>query len=381
MIDNDIRLLAVEKFKTLDLEADTELRELVQMASEICNTPIALLTLIDKDTQWLRVRKGTDITEIPREISFCSHTIMDEQVMIVRDATLDERFARNPIVTGEPGIRFYAGVPLTTSAGQKIGGLCVIDVHPGDLTHHQQLLLKMLAKQAVNMMEHRISTDLLEKNKIEFEHQKEIIRKARITQRSFFESAPNFHALLGKSGEVIDFNKVAFNFIKKVHGKELQRGDMMVQYIAPDFVNKFIRGFNMAVAGDHAFEEGSTDYGQHGVIYWEASFETARDPNNEIIGISYVIRDVSDRKVKEQKILAQNKSLLKIAHMQAHEFRAPLTTVKGMMDLIRAEDYDAPREYFELLENALDNLDKKIHEVVDSVDNIVLVGTEVYRTS
>jgi len=220
---------------------------------------------------------------------------------------------------------------------------------------------------------------LLEARKLEVEHQREIIKKAQMTQRSFFESAPNFHVLLGKSGEVLDFNKVACDFIKKVHGAELERGSMMLKFIAPEFVNKFIRGFNLAVTGEQAFEEGSTDYGSHGIIYWEASFETARDANNEIVGISYIIRDVTDRKTREHKILDQNQSLLKIAHLQAHEFRAPLTTITGMMDLIRAEDYEAPKEYFELLENAVKNLDGKIREVVDNVDNIVLEGTEVYK--
>jgi len=253
------------------------------------------------------------------------------------------------------------------------------DALPSNIDSHQRMMLRMLAKQAINLMQYRVSADLLAANTQEFERQKALMREVQITQRSFFESAPNFHALLGKSGEVIDFNKVAFNFIRKVHGSELKRGDMMVQFIAPDFVEKFIRGFNLAVVGDHAFEEGSTNYGEHGIIYWEASFETARDPNNEIIGISYIIRDVTDRKIREQKILAQNQSLLKIAHLQAHEFRAPLTTINGMMDLIKAEDYRAPREYFELLENAVKNLDSKIREVVDNVDDIIPEGTEVYQ--
>ncbi len=379
MADTNIRLLAVERFKTLELETDTEFRELVQLASEICDTPIALLSLIDKDTQWLKVKMGTDVRELPREISFCTHTILDDDLLIVRDATKDERFANNPIVTGELGIRFYAGAPLITSDGLKIGGLCVIDTKPNDLTHHQQLMLKMLSKQAIDLMEYRISKELLEKNRKELDKQKKVIKNAEITLRSFFESAPNFHVLLGRSGEVLDFNKVAYNFIKKVHNADLQRGSMLVKFLAPDFVSKFIAGFNQAVKGEKVFEEGSTDYGAHGIIYWEASFETARDTNNDIIGISYIIRDVTDRKTREHKILAQNQSLLKIAHMQAHEFRAPLTTINGMMDLIKAEDYQAPREYFELLENAVKNLDSKIREVVDNVDNIVLVGTEVYQ--
>jgi len=379
MIYNDIRLLAVERFKTLNIETDSEFQEFVQMASSICNSPIALITLIDEDTQWLKVRKGTDVPQMPRKTSFCTHTIEQDEVMVVPDAQLDERFANSPIVAGEPNIRFYAGTPLITHEGLKIGTLCVIDLEPHELNENQQLMLKMLGKQAIGLMDFRISVELLEKNKIEVEHQREIIKKAEITQRSFFESAPNFHVLLSKDGGVIDYNKVAYNFIKKIHGKKMARGGTFLTFLASDFVGKFMKGFNIALQGKNAFEEGSTDYGSHGVMYWEASFETARDPENNIIGVSYIIRDVSDRKVKELKIIAQNKSLLKIAHQQAHDFRAPLTTITGMIDLIKAEDYNAPKEYYDMLENAVYNLDGKIREIVIDIDNMVpSAATEVH---
>lgn len=379
MIDNDIRLLAVERFKTLNLETDAEFQELIQMASDTCNTPIALITLVDRDTQWLKVRKGTDLTETPRELSFCTYTIQNDEILVINDATKDPRFAQNSIVTNEPNVRFYAGAPLITRDGHRIGSMCVLDSKPNELDKQQQLMLKILSRQAINLMEFRISVELLENNKVEFQKQQEIIRKAEISQRSFFESAPNFHVLLGKAGEVIDFNKVAYNFIKKIHSIKLTRGIKFTTFLAPDFSDKFKNGYHSALEGEKAFEEGSTDYGEHGIIYWEASFETARDANNEIIGVSYIIRDVSDRKIKELKILAQNRSLLKIAHLQAHEFRAPLTTIIGMMDLIKAEDYNVPREYYEMLENAANNLDQKIQEIVSNVDNIALLnGTEVY---
>jgi PAS domain S-box-containing protein len=378
MVDNDIRLLAVERFKTLDLETDMEFQALVNMASETCETPVALLTLVDQDTQWLRVRTGTDVTDMPRGISFCNYTIQNDDVLIIPDMTSDQRFIDNPLVVNEPNVRFYAGAPLITSDGQRIGSICVIDLKPNALNKQQELMLKMLSKQAINMMEYRISIELLEKNKIEVAEQKEIIKKAEITLRSFFESSPNFQVLLTKSGCVLDFNKIAYNFIKKVYGADMTLGSKFTRYLAADFVTKFNAGFKIALKGEKAFEEGSTDYGAHGVIYWEASFETARDTNNEIIGVSYIIRDVSDRKTREHKIVAQNQSLLKIAHMQAHEFRAPLTTITGMMDLIKAENYKAPKEYFDLLENAVKNLDGKIREIVVDVDQIVLEGTEVY---
>lgn len=379
MIYNDIRLQAVERFKTLNINSDKEFREFVEMASEICCTPIALITLIEQDVQWLKVKKGTDVEQMPVKTSFCTHTLLQDDVLVVPDAQKDERFANNPIVAGSPNVRFYAGAPLITNDGQRIGTLCVIDMKPQELNSNQQQMLKMLAKQAIALMDFRISVEMLEKNKIEVEQHKNALKKAEIKLRSFFESSQNFHVLLGKNGEVIDYNKMAYIFLKNLHKVKITRGSKFVSFLAPDLVDKFNDGFRSALKGQKAFIEGNTDYGLHGVIYWEASFETARDASSKIIGISYVIRDVTDRKIKELKIIDQNKSLLKIAHVQAHEFRAPLTSIIGMMNLIEADDYNAPKEYLEILGKAVNTLDRKICEIVGTVDSMTLLnGTEVY---
>jgi len=379
MLHHEIRLQRAARFNELDLENDPDFEELMQMTSEICDTSVVLISLGDEEKQEIRLCKGAGTDQFPLYQSLCQHTAQQQGLVEIADINHADSLIKNHLLINQKQVRYFAGLPLTNSEKQTIGTLSVSHCEARILSHHQQLMLKMLAKQTVNLLEQRLSLALLAKNQQALEKQSQQMKNAGITLRSFFESAPNFHVLLGRSGEVLDFNKVAFNFIKKVHGAELERGNMLVKYIAPDFVNKFLGGFNTALTGEKAFEEGSTDYGAHGIIYWEASFETARDMNGEIIGISYIIRDVSDRKIREHKILAQNQSLLKIAHLQAHEFRAPLTTISGMLDLIRAEDYQAPAEYFELLENAVKNLDSKIREVVDNVDNNVPEGTEVYQ--
>ncbi|HVW12243.1 MAG TPA: GAF domain-containing protein [Mucilaginibacter sp.] len=368
MVHEQVRLTAVERFKSLNIDEEREFQELVQIASEICQTPIALITLLGKDTQWLKVKKGTDVEEMPRDTSFCTHAIEDEQVMVVPDAQLDDRFLDNPIVVGEPNIRFYAGTALTTPDGCSIGTLCVFDVKPHHLNEQQKLMLKMLGKQAFSLMEFRISLEMLEKNTVDLEQKKEIIRQAEIRQRSFFESSVNIHVLLDKQRQVIDFNKVAYKFIRKMYNAELTVGCSFERFFNHHFSPKFVENCKFALSGNRAFEEGYTDYGEHGGIWWEAAFETARDRNDEVIGVSYVLRDVTDRKTDEQRIVQQNTSLLKIAHLQAHQFRAPLTTIKGMMDLIREERHNAPEEYFRLLENAVDNLDQTICEIVGNIE-------------
>ncbi|WP_295667923.1 histidine kinase dimerization/phospho-acceptor domain-containing protein [uncultured Mucilaginibacter sp.] len=139
----------------------------------------------------------------------------------------------------------------------------------------------------------------------------------------------------------------------------------------PAFVATFIRLYNQALEGQRAFVEGSTDYEELGLIWWEATFETARNDQNDIIGVSYLIRNVTERKIKEQKIIAQNASLLKIAHIQAHEFRAPLTSIMGLMGLIKEHDYNAPKEYLQLLEQAVESLDVTIRHIVGNIDDTV----------
>jgi PAS domain S-box-containing protein len=368
----DIRLQAIARFVDFAFENDPELLEIVELASAISNTPYALITFLDKDTQHLKVRKGVSETKMPREISFCTHAIQQDDLMLIPDTLKDERFVNNPLVAADPGIRFYAGVPLTTFDGQKLGTLCVLDVIEHTLTDHQQLVLKILGNQVMKILELRIGLEMLEKNQKELAEQREYSNDAFIRLKSFFESSTNFLLLLGKKGEVIDFNKTAFSFIKTVYKTELKRDDQFIQYIHPDFAPIFTDRYHLALLGKKSLEEGSTDYEELGVIWWEATFEAARDKDNEIIGVSYVIRDVTERKIKEQKIIAQNQSLLKIAHIQAHEFRAPLTSIMGLMSLIKAENYAAPKEYLELLEQAVYTLDGKIRQIVSNVDNNVV---------
>jgi len=371
----EIRLQAVARFVDFDFESDPELKEIIEMASAVSNTPYALITLLDKETQYLKVRKGVTETTLPRQISFCTHAIKQNDLMLVPDTLRDKRFVNNPLVSGEAAVRFYAGMPLTTLDGQKLGTLCVLDVKQHNLNEQQQLLLKVLASQVMKIMELRVGLEMLEKNQKELAEQKVLINDANIRLRSFFESSTNFQVLLGKGGEVIDFNKTAFSFIRTVHKDELKREDQFIKYIHPTFTDTFINQYNLALAGQKSAKEGSTDYDDMGIIYWEAAFEAARDKNNEIIGVSYLIRNVTERKIKEQKIISQNQSLLKIAHIQAHEFRAPLTSIMGLMSLIKQDDYNAPKEYLQMLEQAVYTLDGKIRQIITDVDTTVVGDT------
>lgn len=149
------RLQALADYQVLDTPPEREFDDLVAIAAHVCGTPISLVSLVDESRQWFKARQGLAVTETPREFAFCAHAILDSQPLVVGDARADPRFAENPLVVGEPRIRFYAGAPLASAAGYRLGTLCVIDTVARGLTAAQLQALEALARQASAMLQYR----------------------------------------------------------------------------------------------------------------------------------------------------------------------------------------------------------------------------------
>lgn len=180
------RLAALKEFQILDTLPEQEFDDITLLASQICETPIAAISLIDENRQWFKSQIGLDVNETPRSHAFCNYAINNEDgLFIVPDADLDSRFAANPLVTDAPLIKFYAGSPLTTSDGYKIGTLCVIDRKPRELSEAQQRALSALSRSVMSLIEARISNH--SSNSINKENEPALFSKEAVTrEKSFF---------------------------------------------------------------------------------------------------------------------------------------------------------------------------------------------------
>ena len=140
------RLQALRSLKLLDTAPEERFDRVTRLAKQVFGTPIALVSLVDADRQWFKSRQGLDATETPRNISFCGHAIVDDKIMVVNDAADDQRFCDNPLVCGDPNIRFYAGYPISAPDGSRIGTLCIIDRKPREVSKEQLQLLRELGR-------------------------------------------------------------------------------------------------------------------------------------------------------------------------------------------------------------------------------------------
>src|ERR1700745_1694516 len=155
------RVAALQKYAILDSEAERAFDDLTLLASYVCKTPIALISLVDEDRQWFKSKIGLSVRETPRQGAFCSLAVQHPDVMVVPDTLQDERFRDNPLVLSEPRIRFYAGAPLINEDGYALGTLGVIDQTPREITQDQKEALQALSRLILAQLEFRRNLRLL----------------------------------------------------------------------------------------------------------------------------------------------------------------------------------------------------------------------------
>lgn len=288
--DEELRLKSLRSLHVLDTEPEAELDAIVRAASRVCGVPIGLISLVDAERQWFKARHGIAASETPRNISFCGHAILSDQIFEVEDARSDPRFAANPLVTGDPEIRFYAGVPLQLDDGAHVGTLCVIDHVPHHLDETQREILKDLAQAAVCLLQK--NRDVLEviawKNRVE-EDNKASRLLASIVQHSL-------DAIVTKTlqGMVTSWNRGA----ERMFGfTEHEMLNQHIQVLFPEDRLGEEREFQAHILRHEVVENFETvrRHKSGVLLHVTISLSPLYGSNGQINGISKIVRDVSSR--------------------------------------------------------------------------------------
>lgn len=174
------RRAALQRYAILDTEPEQAFDDLALLATYVCQTPIALISLVDENRQWFKSKVGLAVSETSRDIAFCSHAILQSDIFVIPDTLQDERFRNNPLVISEPHIRFYAGAPLISEEGYALGTLCVIDRKPRELSPAQREALAALSRLVLGQLEFRHNLMLLkealnDRTKEDHERQRELV--------------------------------------------------------------------------------------------------------------------------------------------------------------------------------------------------------------
>jgi PAS domain S-box-containing protein len=306
------RLEALRRYDILDTGAEQDFDDITLLASHICNTPIALISLVDQDRQWFKSRVGETATETPRDVAFCAHGILQPEVFEVPDALDDQRFARNPLVTSGPKIRFYAGAPLVTPGGQAVGMLCVNDQVPRELSAAQKTALQALSRQVVAQLELRNSLK-------ELRHQ---IAERNAAEQAVRESEEKFRQLAANISDVFwmttpDFQQVLYlsPAYERIWGRSPERlfthFHEWVDAIHPDDRTQLVADMAGLVRGESNAEVEFRIIRPDGDVRWimNRAFRV-RDAAGQVIRLTGILSDITGRKQAESALATAHAELV-----------------------------------------------------------------------
>lgn len=362
------RLTALRSYDILDTVPEKDFEDIVELASIICDTPISLVSLVDSDRQWFKASKGLDAKETPREYAFCHHTIQNpSEVMVVSDSTLDDRFKSNPLVTGDPNIRFYAGAPLIDNEGHPLGTLCIIDKKPRDFCKREEKALKALAKRVMDLLELRKENISQKKQLLEKESELKLMLdrflKAQQTARigswdwdvlaDKLYWSPEMYEIFGL--EETDSENLLEKWQSKVHPKDL--------YLVRDTLT----------AGLKENKSNSIEYrilGKNDKEIWvETTGAVEVDRSNQALRMHGTVQNITARKNAEADRFRYSETLETIMNDFSHKVRQPLTNCMGIIQVIDFDNIslEKAQEFANYLKISASKFDGLVREMSDFV--------------
>ncbi len=331
-LDKALRAKALAGFDILDTPPEPAFDDLALLASEVCGTPMALITLIDDDRQWFKARVGFEATETGMARSVCIHAVAEPGLTVIPDLRSDERTCANPSVRGAPDLRFYAGAPLVTEEGHPIGTLCVLDTEPRPegLRPHQASTIEVLARQVMAQLAlRRAVKDLATRT--------ETLRAQEGRLRTVFETIYQFQGLLTRDGRLLDANAVSLKAI----GRSLDEvagqpyGDTPWFSGTPGMRDR-VRGWVDQVGAGHVVREEFELHLPGGVRVFDFAMRPVRSTDGTVVGMVPEAVDVTDRRSAEAQLRQAQKmeAVGQLTGGLAHDFNNMLAVIVGSLNLL-----------------------------------------------
>lgn len=356
-MDEQLRLDELYRYHILDSKPEDELDELAEIASVICNTPMSLITMVDKERTWHKSKYGFDIKEVNRKDSFCQHALTNpSEILVVEDALLDSKFKDNPFITGDNGIRFYAGAPLVTPKGYVLGTLCVVDVIPRKLTDVQKRALQILSKKAMDFLNTR-KLILLQNSNIELNALK--LKKLTdlapcIIYQLYIDEEGNIKFDFLSKGVNSGFHKFDSNLVK-------DSPESFFNYIHPDDLPYVKQSINEAFANATEWQIAYRVKVSKNRTEWQlgkAMPEQTKDGKYIWYGS---IQNISN-------LIEHEKDIEQILFDISHVLRKPIANLLGLSNFLKTENltesnYHEYVEYIHAVSEELDAFTKKLNQI------------------
>jgi signal transduction histidine kinase len=335
------RVAALHRYGVLDTLPEQMFDDIAQLAASICETPIALISLVDSRRQWFKARVGLEAPQTARDLAFCAHAILrPDEVMVVSDATSDQRFAGNALVTGDPKIRFYAGAPVVTSAGHALGTVCAIDRKARTLTSSQQEALRTLARQTARLLEYRSLTEARHASLAqELSKRRERLIQLAATSTSSLDLqlfVDREQICRYANDTYLRYWAVGREAVEGVHLRALMSG--------ADYDGQLRPQVDRALAGEQSSFEGAFDYPGLGRRYVNVTFLPALEEDGAVVGAVIRVSDIHGLKQTQDQLRhaveeldARNLAQQRFIYMISHDVREPVNTICNFSGLLERD--------------------------------------------
>ena len=384
--DEASRLSTLKDLDLLDTAPDPELDSITELAKEIFDTPIALISLIDEDRQWFKSNIGLEGTcQTERSVAFCDHAIRSVDVFVVEDATQDPRFQNNRLVKSEPYIRFYAGAPLITTEGYALGTLCVIDMKPKEWSIRQSRQLAKMANMVMHVVNnHRLTRragKLASELKVSSELNQNLAAKYRSVSQEIqtvLDNVPSRIWYKDDKNTILRANKAALESVNLSDAKDIEGRAM--EELFPEMAAKYLKDDLEVISSGQPLRNIIESYApREGEAGW---MSVDKVPITDEAGNHYVLAvatDITELQNNRERLARLNDSLSDFAFVAAHDLQAPLRQSAMFLDLFKEEmdlaDTKIEGEAEEFLDEAINGI-KRMREMVRSIYDLHRLNEE-----